>query len=150
MSGIKLKTSERSAILQGVSLFSSCTKQELSRIETLTSVMDVEGGTVLTEQGRPGHEFFVIIEGSATAIRNGVTLAQLGPGSFFGEVALLDGGERTATVTADTDMALVVMSQSEFRTLQSLAPTVARKLLAELGRRLRTADAFLDNHAVSG
>lgn len=148
MSVFRLRTDERLEILRGISLFANCTKQEMSGIESLTSMVDVEQGAVLTEQGRSGQEFFVIVDGSATATRNGVTLARLEPGSFFGEVALLDGGDRTATVTADTDMVLVVMSHGEFRSLQTLAPTVAQKLLAELGRRLRTADAFLDDQVV--
>ena len=77
----------------------------------------------------------------------GLTLAVLGPGSFFGELALLDGGNRTATVVADTDLTVLVLSRREFRSLQSTAPSVAYKLLVELGARLRRADAMIEELA---
>jgi CRP-like cAMP-binding protein len=131
----------RSAIridrLQETSLFSNCTKDELRTIASLTSMKDVEQGVVLAEQGTAGREFFVVTDGSATATRNGERLAELGPGSFFGELALLDGGPRTATVVADTAMTLLVLSRREFQSLQLSAPSVAHKMLVELGARLR-------------
>jgi CRP-like cAMP-binding protein len=131
----------RSAIcieqLHQASLFSNCTKDELRIIASLTTMQDVTSGMVLAEQGKAGREFFVVTHGSATASRNGGWLAQLGPGSFFGELALLDGGPRTATVVADTDMTLLVLSRSEFKTLQFSAPSVSYKMLVELGARLR-------------
>ncbi len=131
-------------MLKGVSLFSSCTKDELRNIASLVTLHEAQKGAVLSEQGEPGAEFFIVVEGSATATRNGFELAHLGPGSFFGELALLDGGPRTATVVADTDMNLLVFSRQEFSRLHSSAPTVAYKMLAELGARLRTADALYD------
>ena len=127
-----------------MSLFSSCTHRELTRIESLTTLVDVPAGEVLTEQGAPGEEFFVVVEGTATASRNGLTLATLGPGSFFGELALLDGGNRTATVVADSDMGLLVLSRREFKSLQLTVPSVAFKLLTEMGARLRSTDGLLD------
>ena len=142
----RFRTDQRVELLRGVSLFSNCTKDELRRIESLTSVMDVTGGTVLAEQGTLGHEFFVIAEGTASASRSGKWLARLDPGSFFGELALLDGGVRTATVIADADMSLIVLSRSEFLSLQSSAPSVAYKILVELGSRLRRIyEHFLDD-----
>lgn len=142
----RFRADERVELLRGVRLFSNCTKDELRRIESLTSVLDVKGGTVLAEQGTIGHEFFVIAEGSANASRGGKWLARLDSGSFFGELALLDGGERTATVTADTDMSLIVLSRSEFLSLQSSAPSVAYKILVELGSRLRKIyEYYLDD-----
>ncbi len=138
-----MRKDKRLDLLRGVSLFSGCTKRELTEIESLTSMIDVTKGTEVATFGTPGQEFFIIVDGSATASRNGLTLAVLGPGSFFGELALLDGGERTATVVADTDLTLLVLSRREFRSLQSTAPSVAYKLLVELGTRLRQADAML-------
>jgi CRP/FNR family cyclic AMP-dependent transcriptional regulator len=123
----RFRTDERLELLRGVRLFSNCTRDELRRIESLTSVLELPRGTVLAEQGTIGHEFFVIAEGSASASRSGKRLARLDPGSFFGELALLDGGERTATVTADTEISLIVLSRSEFLSLQSSAPSVAYK-----------------------
>ena len=143
MAGARMRKDKRLELLRGVPLFSACTKRELTEIEGLTSMIDVKEGTEVATFGTPGQEFFIIVDGSATASRNGLTLAVLGPGSFFGELALLDGGERTATVVADTDLTLLVLSRREFRSLQSTAPSVAYKLLVELGARLRQADAML-------
>ena len=141
----RFRADERVELLRGVRLFSNCTKDELRRIESLTSVLDVKGGTVLAEQGTIGHEFFVIAEGAASASRSGTWLARLDSGSFFGELALLDGGERTATVTADTDMSLIVLSRSEFLSLQSSAPSVAYKILVELGSTRKIYEYYLDD-----
>ncbi len=139
-----MRKDERLELLRGVDLFSGCTKRELGEIEKLTSVIDVPRGTELARFGTPGQEFFVVVAGTATASRRELTLAVLGPGSFFGELALLDGGNRTATVVADTDLTLLVLSRREFRSLQARAPSVAYKLLVELGARLRRADIMLE------
>ncbi len=142
-----MRKDQRLELLRGVDLFSGCSRRELVEIEKLTSVIEVPRGTELATFGTPGQEFFVIIGGSATASRMGLTLAVLGPGSFFGELALLDGGNRTATVVADTDLTVLVLSRREFRSLQSTAPSVAYKLLVELGARLRRADAMIEELA---
>lgn len=138
----------RSAIcieqLHQASLFSNCTKDELRIIASLTTMQDVTSGMVLAEQGKAGREFFVVTHGSATASRNGGWLAQLGPGSFFGELALLDGGPRTATVVADTEMTVLVLSRQEFTSLEYSASSVAHKVLVELGARLRRTYAMWD------
>src|SRR5271156_3717376 len=107
---LRLRKNEKVEMLAGVDLFSRCTKAELSRIASLTSEYPASAGETLTRRGERGSEFFVIVDGKATATRDGVVLAHLGPGSFFGELALLDRGPRTATVTADTDMRLLVLS----------------------------------------
>ncbi len=145
MVAFRVDKTQRLALLRAVNLFSSCTHRELTRIESLTTLIDVPAGTVLTEQGAPGEEFFVVVEGTATVSRNGRTLATLEPGSFFGEMALLDGGDRTATVVADTDMGLLVLSRREFKSLQLTVPSVAFKLLTEMGARLRSTDGLLDH-----
>ena len=139
-----LRKQQRIDLLQDVSLFAGCSKSELSKIASLTTEHTVEPGHVLTKQGELGREFFVIVEGTATASRKGKRMAKLGPGSFFGELALLDGGERTATVVADTPMRLLVLSEGEFCNLYFLVPSVARKIIAELGSRLRRTYEVLD------
>lgn len=130
--------------LRNMKLFSGCTTSELNRISALTMLVEVKRGHVLAEEGKPGREFFIIAEGTATVSRRGLKLADLKPGSFFGEMALLDGGFRTATVVADTDLSIFVFSPAEFRSLQNVAPTVARRMLAEMGKRLRLTDDLLD------
>jgi len=145
MATLKMRKNRQVALLRGVGLFSGCTNAELAHIASLTTEYHAKPGQVLAERGKPGSAFFVVVDGEATATRNGVLLSTLGPGSFFGELALLDGGSRTATVVAKTDMQLLVLSRREFRTLQELSPSVQNKMLVELGRRLRRMDDRLDS-----
>jgi CRP-like cAMP-binding protein len=147
MTAFRIRTNERLALLGRLNLFSSCNKAELSRIESLSTMIKVQQGTVLTREGRTGLEFFVIAEGTATASRHGQWLADFSAGSFFGEVALLDRHQRTATVVADTDMSLLVLSRIEFNSLQDSAPMVWSKMLAEMAVRLRRIDALLDEES---
>ena len=133
MAAVRFYKDERITQLRGISLFSGCTKEELRRIAPLQSQYQVKKSDVLIQYGTPGEECFVIVNGRATVIRNGIQLAQLGPGDFFGELAPLDGGPRTATVVADTEMLLLVISRLEFSLLRTSFPTVAGKLLAEVG-----------------
>jgi len=130
--------------LRSLKLFAGCTTSELNRISSLTMEVEVRQGTVLAEEGSPGREFFIITEGTATVSRGGLRLADLEAGSFFGETALLDGGCRTATVSADTDLTLFIFSPAEFRALQNIAPTVTHRMLTEMGRRLRVTDQLLE------
>jgi CRP-like cAMP-binding protein len=141
------RTSEQVGLLQDTGLFSACTRDEIRRIGSLTMFMEIEQGTVLVKEDQTGREFFVVAKGTATATRQGLWLAEFGPGSFFGELALLDGGQRTATVTADTDMSLFVFSRTEFWSLGTAAPCVTSKMAVELSRRLRSADELLEEAA---
>jgi CRP/FNR family transcriptional regulator, cyclic AMP receptor protein len=125
-------------LLQHLWLFSSCTDDELSRIAGLFTTEEVAPATVLFAQGDEGDDFYVIVEGTADAVVDGDTVAQLEPGAFFGEMALVDGGERTATVTATSQMSLLVLSRNDFNTMLSTAmPHVAPKLLQVMGERIR-------------
>lgn len=144
MAAVRFHKDERITRLRGISLFSGCTKDELRRIVSMQSQHEVRKSDVLIEQGTPGEECFVIVMGRATVTRNGVQLAHLGPGDFFGELAPLDGGPRTATVVADSDMLLMVISRLEFLQLRTSFPSVSGKLLAEMGARLRRADDVID------
>ncbi len=138
------RAQKSTAMLKGIKLFSSCTTSELKRILSLTVAVEVPEGTVLAEEDTPGFEFFIIVSGRATVHRRGRRLADLDAGSFFGEMALLDGGYRTATVIALTDLSVLVLSRREFRSLQAFAPTVAHNMLAEMGRRLRLANELVE------
>jgi CRP-like cAMP-binding protein len=133
-------------MLRGVNLFSGCSKEELRRIVSLQSQHEAKKSDVLIEQGGPGEECFVIVNGTATVSRNGIQLARLGPGDFFGELAPLDGGPRTATVVADSDMHLLAISRWEFSQLRSSFPEVSGKMLVELGTRLRRAEDKIDGN----
>ena len=131
------------ALLGHVDLLVGCTKKELGQIASMSTEGDAAAGQVLAQEGELGAEFCIIVEGRATATRNGVVLATLAPTNFFGELALLDGGPRTATVVADTDMHLLVLSRGEFKQLCTTYPTVSYRILKGLGARLRHADDII-------
>lgn len=137
MPDFRLHKNQRIELLRGFDLFSRCTKAELGRIASLTTEYRAEPGEVLTKLGEFGFEAFIVIEGTVTASREGVALATLGPGALFGELALLDGGRRTATVVADAEVRLLVLSSREFSSLLHSAPSVALKMISQLGARLR-------------
>ncbi len=137
----KRKSKDRKMeLLRQVSLFSGCTRGELGRIASAVEEVDVAEGKVVTREGDMGHECFVIAEGRAKAMINGRKVSSLEAGSFFGEMSLLDGGRRSATVTAETDMHLLVMSSRGFSTVVEDIPTVARKAMKTMAQRLRAAE----------
>jgi trk system potassium uptake protein TrkA len=95
-------------------------------------------------EDEPGLDFFVIAEGDAVATVDGDEVGRIGAGGFFGEMALIDGGERVATVTAQTPMQLLVLGRHEFNEMLAIAmPSIAPKLLTVVGARMRA----LDRHA---
>lgn len=136
-----VRRDERIDLLGNIWLFSNCSRQELDRIAGLTTPMNVPPGKVLAREGEGGSEFFVVVEGTAEARINDELVGTLSSGSFFGELALLDRGPRTATVTATTVMTVLVLSRPEFRELiVDAIPSVTRKMISVLGARLRQAD----------
>ena len=130
-------------LLREVPLFAHCSNKELIELSSLTTTLSMRAGKVVVSQGEPGKEFIVLVEGKATVSIDDQTVATLGPGDFFGEIALLDGGPRTATVTADTDLVAEVMSHQEFAVLLMDVPEVTRGILKGVAMRLRAADANL-------
>jgi CRP-like cAMP-binding protein len=133
-------------LLSNVPLFSACSKRDLGRIAALADEIDVPEGRVLTRQGEPGWECFVIVEGRAKATMRGTGTASLGPGDVVGEMALLDRGPRSATVTASTDMHLLVLTSRGFSSLINQVPLVARRIMAALAGRVRAAEARRPAH----
>jgi CRP/FNR family cyclic AMP-dependent transcriptional regulator len=127
-------------LLSGVLLFSACSRGELGRIASLVEEVEVPAGKVLAREGDPGWEFFVVAEGQAKAMKRGRRIASFGRGSFFGEMSLLDEGPRSATVTAETDMQLLVLDSRSFSALVAENPSVSRKLLRGMAERLRDAE----------
>jgi CRP/FNR family cyclic AMP-dependent transcriptional regulator len=127
--------------LASVPLFSACSRKDLQLVAKRAEDVKVDAGKELVSEGDTGTEFFVIIDGNATVSHRGRKVAELGPGKFFGELALLERAPRNATVTADTPMELVVLGQREFAGLIDDVPEFAHKLLAGLARRLRDADS---------
>jgi CRP/FNR family cyclic AMP-dependent transcriptional regulator len=150
MAQLRLRRNQRVQLLRDIDLFRGCSAVELGRISSLTTEHRCEAGAVLTKQGEPGLEAFIIVEGEASANRNDRMIAHLGPGALVGELALLDGDRRTATVVADTDLRLLVLSQREFSSLLGAAPSVGRKIIGQLGKRLRKATEMLDALPAAG
>jgi CRP/FNR family transcriptional regulator, cyclic AMP receptor protein len=132
--------------LANVRLFSSLNKKELRLVGRASDEITVKAGSELVKEGSVGHEFFLILSGQATVRRNGRKVATLGPGNYFGEMALLDRGPRSATIVADSDMSLVVIGQREFLGVLEEVPEVARKLLVSMATRLRDADTKAFSH----
>jgi CRP-like cAMP-binding protein len=129
-------------LLRGVPLFSACSKRELSRIASLADEIEVPKGRVLTREGDPGRECFVVVDGRATVtVGDRGRAARLSPGACFGEMSLLDQKPRSATVEAQTDMRLLVLESRSFSSLLQEVPSVARKVLVAMAGRLRTAES---------
>ena len=130
----------KAELLAGMPLFSTCNQRELGQVATLTVPAEFPAGAVLTRQGQTGGLAFVIASGTAEVVRGSKRLARLGPGDVVGELSLLDGEPRSATVKALTDLEVLEISAEDLRRLLRKAPSVTRKLLEALSERLREAD----------
>ena len=124
--------------LRSVPLFASCTDKELSFIASRVDEVDIPAGQVLTKKGESGGDFFIILEGKAE-VEAAEGKRALGPGDFFGEIALLDNGPRTATVRAATAMRCLVLGHEQFRDVLHQNGDIAVKVLRAVTQRLRAA-----------
>ena len=130
---VSLRTKRPS--LESVALFRGCSPRELRSIEQLTTGIAVSADRALCTQGEIGGEFFVIVEGTATVVRDGRAIASLGPGQSFGELTLLSVNgalRRSATIVANEPMQLLVFTRGEFISLLQQVPVVARRLLTSV------------------
>jgi CRP-like cAMP-binding protein len=127
--------------LANVRLFSACNRKELGLIGKASDEIEVPPGKLLCEQGKPGFEFYLILDGTAIVKRNGRKVAELNPGGYFGELALLTRLPRNATVEAASHMTLLVLGQREFSGLLDEVPGIGHKLLSAMAQRLYEADA---------
>ena len=123
-------------LIKRVPLFARCTKRELAEIALLADEIDIPAGRELARQGRAGKEFVILVEGSASVTRNGRVINRLGPGDFFGEIALVTGRRRTATVTTRKPSRVLVMSSPAFRTLLRDSHSIQAKVLEAVIARL--------------
>ena len=129
--------------LRQVPLFSKLNKDQLGYVARVSERHSAEPGDHLTEQGRLGHEFVLIVEGTARVERDGKTVAQTGPGKFFGELAMIDGGVRSGTVIAETPMEMIVVDGRAFWPLLESVPGLAHSVMVALATRVREAEAAL-------
>lgn len=127
--------------LTAVPLFSALGKKDLQLVAKKAEPVHAVAGTAIVTEGAAGADFYVILDGNARVDRHGQKVAELGPGGFFGDLALLDRAPRNATVIAETDMELAKLGQRAFDELLEQVPGFAKKLLAGLARRLRQEDA---------
>jgi CRP-like cAMP-binding protein len=132
---------EKLDLLHSVPLFAGLDRRHLERLGMLTEEVDVPTGKVLIRQGEQGDDMMIIVSGEVGVERNGVRVNQLGPNQFFGEIALVVGGPRTATVTAEAPSRLLVVNHRDFHTLMKEFPEVAVQVLTTLAHRLRELDS---------
>jgi len=135
-----MATSTKDLDLSDIWLFSTVSSRDLKTIRRATEEVTVPAGRVLVEEGTIGREFFIIVDGKASVRRNGRKIATLGPGQYFGELALLDRRPRSATVVAETEMQLLVLGQRQFNGVLDAVPALSRKLLAAMAARVRESD----------
>jgi CRP-like cAMP-binding protein len=128
-------------LLKEVPLFSGCSQGDLRSVAQLGTPVSVEKGEVLTAKGTVGREFFLVLSGIASCRLGKREVAEFTTGGYFGELALLHGGIRTADVVAETDMELLVLDAREFRSMLMTTPRISLKMLARLAERLADADS---------
>ncbi len=118
-------------------LFDALSRQELGELAKATEDLEVQEGKTLTREGDLGREFFVIVEGDVSVTRGGNEIRRLGPGDFFGEIALIyDNARRTATVTAASPLRFFVLTRQSFRSLLEHQTEIEEKVMAALEERL--------------
>jgi CRP/FNR family cyclic AMP-dependent transcriptional regulator len=135
-----LRRDAKIELLERVPLFAACTKGELRRLASIADELTLREGTILTREGRIGHEFFVLIDGAVRVSKGGRKLAELGGGDWLGEIALLTKGPRTATVAATTPVTTLVIVDRDFQRVVKEMPSIALKVLTCVATRL-TRDA---------
>jgi CRP-like cAMP-binding protein len=133
-------------LLSQVPLFKGCSKDELKSLDRATTRADYAAGHVLCREGAVGRELIILLEGQAAVERDGVQITVLGPGDFIGEMSLLDGGPRSATVTALSPISTLILLPHEFWQVIDDVPQIAHKLLSALATRLRAADDVAYHH----
>ncbi len=123
-----------------VTLFSKCSRKDLAEVAKHAEIIDYASGTTIVSQGQAGDAFFVVLDGQATVRRNGRKVGELGPGDYFGELALLDPGPRNADVVATEPITVARLLVGPFRSVLKTVPAINERLLAGLARRVRDAD----------
>ncbi len=131
---------EKLDLLHSIPLFARLDRKHLERLGMLTEEVDVPAGKVLIRQGELGDDLMILVSGQVNVERDGARVNTLGPGDFFGEIALIDHGPRTATVTTDSPSRLLVVNHRDFHALMEEFPALAATVLLCLADRLRSLD----------
>jgi CPA1 family monovalent cation:H+ antiporter len=138
---VPLRKNAKIELLKSVPLFSRCTKNELAAIAKEADELVLPAGRTLTTQGARGAEFVVIADGAADVTKNGRRINKLGNGDFLGEIALISGSPRTATVTTTSETRILLLTDRSFKRLTSAMPSIRASVLRALSERLQ-ADAL--------
>jgi len=131
---------EKIDLLRTVPLFAGLGKRELERVSTLADIIDLPADRPLMTQGEHGSQMFIVVSGAARVERDGRSIGECGPGEVLGEIALLDGGPRTATVTLTRPSRLLVVARREFQALMDEFPDIRLRVLEAVAHRLRALD----------
>jgi CRP/FNR family cyclic AMP-dependent transcriptional regulator len=132
--------SDKLDLLRKTPLLSALGGREIEEVGRLVDEVDVPAGRVLMREGDTGSEFFVVVSGTVGIDRGGTRIRTIGPGDFFGEIALLAEGPRSATATADGPATLLVLGHREFHSLMDEYPAIRTCVLDALAKRLRSLD----------
>jgi len=134
------RSSQKIDLLKKVPLFSNLSQRHLKEIGKHTDQLKVDAARVLAQQGKTGLDFIFIVEGKARVEKDGESIRQLSEGDFFGEISLIDGEPRTATVIAETNMTLLIVDKRSFDHLLDTVPGLQRKILISLCKYIRRAE----------
>lgn len=136
---------EKLDLLHRIPLFSGFDRRRLERLGMLADEVDVPANKVLMRQGETGTDMMVLVRGGVAVERDGERINTLGPGDFFGEIALVDGGPRTATVTVTEPSTLLVITHRDFHSMMDEFPEVASQVMNALANRVRSLDPDTPN-----
>jgi CRP-like cAMP-binding protein len=138
---VRLSRRTKIDLLRRIPLFAGCSRAELEAVSRVADELRFPAGRVLMQQGAPGRELVVLVDGEVGIERDGVEIAVRQGGDFLGELALVTGRPRTATVTAKTDLQTLVVDRVSFDRLLRDTPTIAAKVLRAVAERLPAEDA---------
>ncbi len=130
-------------VLAAVPLFEGLSKKQLKKVADLGAVARFMTGAAIVKQGEIGDSFYVVLQGQAKVVANGRTVNRVLPGDHFGEISLLDGNERTASVIAETEMLLLEITQKQFFAMLAADPEITLELLEGVARAVRRMDRSL-------
>jgi CRP/FNR family cyclic AMP-dependent transcriptional regulator len=135
-----LRKNAKVELIKSAPLFAECSRKHLEEIAAIADEIDLREGKELTKEGRPGREFFVLIEGDADVKKGSRRINRMSAGDFFGEISLVTRRPRTATVVATSPVRALVITDRSFRTLLEHSPDIESKVMSALSARLAPDD----------